>query len=70
MYGYDYNEDENLVLVAKKINPLLVWFYKLKKQKLYNNICDICANEFRFYKGIFDKTPSICFECDPDQLHF
>ena len=32
VYGYDYNEDDNLVLVTKKINPLLVWFYKLKKR--------------------------------------
>ena len=45
VYGYDYNEDENLVLVTEKINPLLVWYYKLKKQKVYNNICDICGNE-------------------------
>ena len=66
VYGYDYNEDENLVLVAKKINPLLVWFYKLKKQKLYNNICVICANEFRFYKKRFERTPDQCPECNPD----
>ena len=32
VYDYDYNEDDNLVLVTKKINPLLVWFYKLKKR--------------------------------------
>ena len=61
----NYNE-----ISGEKINPLLVWYYKLRKKKVCNNICDICSNEFRFYKGIFDKTPSICFECDPDQLHF
>ena len=69
VYCYDYNEDENLVLVAKKINPLLVWFYKLKKQKLYNNICDVRGNEFRFYKKRFESMPDQCFDCDPDQLH-
>ena len=69
VYGYDYNEDGNLVLIAKKINPLLVLFYKLKKSKLYNNICDLCGNEFKFYKTRFDKIPDQCFECDPDQLH-
>ena len=69
VYCYDYNEDENLVLVAKKINPLLVWFYKLKKQKLYNNICDVRGNEFRFYKNRFESMPDQCFDCDPDQLH-
>ena len=69
VYGYDYYEDNNLVLVAKKINPLLVWFYKLKKQKLYNNICDVRGNEFRFYKKRFESMPDQCFDCDSDQLH-
>ena len=68
VYYQDYNEDEKLCLFTKRINPLLVWFYKLKKSKLHNNICDICGNEFRFYKGRFEKTPSICFECEPGQL--
>ena len=68
VYGYDYNEDENLVLVTEKINPLLVWYYKLKKQKVYNNICDICGNEWSFRKKRFEKMPNECFECNPDQL--
>ena len=70
VYGYDYNEDynedDNLVLVTKKINPLLVWFYKLKKQKLCNNICDNYLKEFRFYKSRFEKMPDFCFECEPE----
>ncbi len=69
VYGYEYNEDENLVLVTKKINPLLVWFYKLKKSKIHNSICENCLKEFRFYKSRFDKMPNFCFECDPEQLH-
>ena len=68
VYYTDLNEDDKLCLFTEKINPLLVWFYKLKKKKICNNICDICSNEFRFYKGIFDKTPDMCFECNPDQL--
>jgi len=52
VYGYDYNEDENLVLVTEKINTLLVWYYKLKKQKVYNNICD---NEWSFRKKDLKK---------------
>ena len=68
VYGYDYNEDENLVLVTEKINPLLVWYYKLKKQKVYNNICEICGNEWSFRKKRFEKMPNECFECNPDQL--
>ena len=70
VYYQDIDEyDNELKLYTKKINPLLVWFYKLKKQKLYNNICDICSNEFKFYKKRFEKMPNECFECDPDQLH-
>ena len=68
VYGYDYNEDDNLVLVTKKINPLLVWFYKLKKKRFHNNICEIYYKEFRFYKGRFDKMPVECFDCNPDQF--
>ena len=70
VYGYDYNEDENLVLVTEKINPLLVWYYKLKKQKVYNNICDICGNEWSFRKKRFEKMPNECFESNPDKLEY
>ena len=67
MYFYDQNDDGQWIFQSKRINSLLVWFYKLKKQKLYNNICDICGNEFRFYKKRFESMPNECFECDPDQ---
>ena len=70
VYFYDYNDDDKVCLFTKKINPLLVWFYKLKKKKLCNNICDNCLNEFRFYKGMFDKMPNECFDCNPDQLEY
>ena len=49
----------------KKINRLLVWFYKL--QKLCNDICMICGNEYKFYKKRFGDTPDICYECEPDE---
>ena len=50
MYFYDINEDNEWKFYTKRINPLLVWFYKLQKQKLCNDICMICGNEFKFYK--------------------
>ena len=69
MYYYDIDDYDNTwKFFSEKINPLLVWFYKLKKQKLYNNICDICSNEFKFYKKRFEKMPDQCFKCDPDQV--
>ena len=66
MYFYDINEDNEWKFYTERINPLLVWFYKSQKQKLCNNICDICFKEFRFYKGRFDKMPDECFDSNPD----
>ena len=69
MYFQDIDEyDNQLKLYTKKINPLLVWFYKLKKSKIHDNICDNCLNEFRFYKGRFEKMPDLCSECDPEKF--
>ena len=66
VYFKDFDEyDNKLKLYTEKINPLLVWFYKLKIKKIHNNICDDCLKEFRFYKSRFDKMPNLCFECDP-----
>ena len=68
MYYYDIDDYDNTwKFFSEKINPLLVWFYKLKKQKHYNNICDICGNEFKFYKKRFEDGLDICYECDPSE---
>ena len=64
LYGYDYDDDDKLVFQSRRINFLLVWYYKLKKSKLHNNICNICDNEFSFYKTRFEKMPDICFNCE------
>jgi len=69
MYYYDIDDDDDTwKFYAEKINPLLVWFYKLKKKKKCNNICDICSKEFGFWKSRFDKMPNECFDCNPDQF--
>ena len=71
IYYLDTDDNDNKrKLYTEKINPHLVWYYKLKKQKLYNNICDICGNEWKFYKKRFEKMPDQCFECNPDQLEY
>ena len=68
MYYYDIDDTDNTwKFFSEKINPLLVWFYKLKKSKVHNNICENCLKEFRFYKKRFEKMPDFCLECDPDQ---
>ena len=66
IYYYDIDEDNNWNFYTKRINPLLVWFYKLKKCKLYSNICDECDNEFKFYKDRFSSISSICANCDDE----
>ena len=65
MYFYDQNDDGQWIFQSKRINSLLVWFYKL--QKLCNDICMICGNEYKFYKKRFGDTPDICYECEPDE---
>ena len=67
MYFYELNDDNEYKFESKKINRLLVWFYKLQKQKLYNDICVICDKEFKFYKKRFEGTPDVCFECEPSE---
>ena len=64
MYFYDQNDDGQWIFQSKRINSLLVWFYKLQKQKLCNDICIICGNEFKFYKKRFEGSADICYECE------
>ena len=64
MYFYDQNDDGQWIFQSKRINSLLVWFYKLQKQKLCNDICIICGNEFKFYKKRFEGSADVCYECE------
>ena len=67
MYFYDINDNGQWIFQSKKINSLLVWFYKLQKQKLYNDICVICDKEFKFYKKRFENSMDVCYECEPSE---
>ena len=70
MYFYDINEDNEWSFQSKKINRLLVWFYKLQKQKLCNDICIICNKEFKFYKKRFENRMDVCLECEPEYYEY
>jgi len=70
MYFYDLNEDNEYKFYTKRINRLLVWFYKLQKQKLCNDICLICGNEFKFYKKRFENSMDVCYECEPEYQEY
>ena len=67
MYFYDQNDDGQWKFYTKRINFLLVWFYKLQNQKLCNDICVICDKQFQFYKKRFESGIDVCYECEPDE---
>ena len=67
MYYYDVNDDGQWKFYTKRINSLLVWFYKLQKQKLCSDICIVCDRQFKFYKKRFESPVDVCFECDPSE---
>ena len=65
IYFYDLDDDDNWNFYSKRINSLLVWFYKLRKAKLCNDICNDCGTEIKFYKSRFGKGLENCSNCDP-----
>ena len=67
MYFYEQDDDFQWKFKTKRINSLLVWFYKLQKQKLCNDICIICDKQFKFYKKRFESPVDVCFECEPSE---
>ena len=67
MYFYEQDEDFQWKFRTKRINRLLVWFYKLQKQKLCNDICIICDKQFKFYKKRFESPVDVCYECEPSE---
>ena len=66
IYYYDIDEDDTWNFYTKRINPLLVWYYKLIKSKKMSNICDDCYEEFKFYKNRFSSIPNQCVNCDDE----
>ena len=66
MYFYDLNDDGQWKFYTKRINFLLVWFYKLQKQKLCTDICVIYDKQFQFYKKRFESRIDVCYECEPN----
>ena len=69
MYFYEQNDDGQWKFESKRINSLLVQFYKLQKQKLLNDICTICDKPFQFYKKRFESRIDVCYECEPEEYN-
>jgi len=50
-----YYYDENMILQTKRINPLLIWYYKLKKRHRKKALCTECHRQFVFLTNWYDK---------------
>ncbi len=67
VYFYDRDDSGHWSFQTKRINPLLVWFYKLQKEKLCTDICIICDRKFQYYKKRFESKMDCCAECCPEE---
>ena len=50
-----YYYDEDMILQTKRINPLLIWYYKLRKRRRVKGVCSECHREIHFLTCWFDK---------------
>ena len=50
-----YYYDEDGKIQTKRINPLLIWYYKLRKRHRKTGVCPQCRNQFLFLTNWHDK---------------
>ena len=50
-----YFYDENFQIHSQRINPLLIWYYKLRKRHRKTGVCPQCRNQFLFLTNWHDK---------------
>ena len=50
-----YFYDENFQIHSERINPLLIWYYKLRKRHRIRGVCSQCSNQFLFLTNWHDK---------------
>ena len=65
-----YYYDEDMILQSKRINPLLIWYYKLRKYHRKKAMCSECYREFVFLTNWYDKKMEcpICSESITDNI--
>ena len=65
-----YYYDENMILQTKRINPLLIWYYKLKKRHRKKALCTECHRQFVFLTNWYDKKMEcpVCSESITDNI--
>ena len=59
---------ENYQIHSQRINPLLIWYYKLRKRHRKKDVCHNCRNEFLFLTNWHDKKMNcpICLDEDDE----
>ena len=65
-----YYYDEDMILQSKRINPLLIWYYKLKKRHRKKGVCSECHRQFVFLTTWYDKKMEcpVCSESIADNI--
>ena len=56
VYFTDLNENDQTCLFTEKINPLLVWYYKLRKYHRKKGVCPECRREYLLLTNWHDKS--------------
>jgi len=51
-----YYYDEDWKLQTKRINPLLIWYYKLKKYHRKKGVCPNCRREYLLLTNWHDRS--------------
>ena len=68
--------DEDWKLQTQRINPLLIWYYKLRKRRRVKGVCSECSREIHFLTCLYDKKMECPFcldefdEYDDQNLEF
>jgi len=50
-----YYYDEEGKIQTKRINPLLIWYYKLRKRQRTKAVCSNCSKQFLILSCWYDK---------------
>ena len=61
-----YFYDKNFQIHSERINPLLIWYYKLRKRHRKTGVCPQCRNHFLFLTNWHDKEMN-CPICMPQE---
>ena len=64
-----YFYDENFQIHSERINPLLIWYYKLRKRHRKTGVCPRCSNQFLFLTNWHDKKMNcpICLDEEAEE---